>query len=54
VEAALDLPEYETFINLVEKRENIEKLQMRIEELEEERLARGREKSANSAPGQGT
>lgn len=44
VDAALDVPEYEAFVRMIEKRESIEKLLVRIEELEEQRLAsrRGR------------
>jgi hypothetical protein len=40
VDAALDIPDYEAFCELIEKRENVDKLAARIEELEDERLRR--------------
>lgn len=42
VDAALDVPEYEAFVRMIEKRENVEKLLVRIEVLEEQRLAERR------------
>ena len=40
VDAALDVPAYDAFCRMMEKRENVEKLLVRIEQLEEERLSR--------------
>ncbi len=42
VDAALDVPAYDAFVRMIEKRENVDKLLTRIEELEEERLAEAR------------
>ena len=52
VDAALDVPNYEAFVRMIEKRENVEKLLVRIEELEEDRLSRAREKKGKPSPGE--
>jgi hypothetical protein len=42
VDAALSVPNYEAFCRLMEDRGNVDKLMLRIEALDEERLARAR------------
>jgi len=56
VDAALDVPDYDAFVGMMEKRENLEKLLVRIEELEDARLADTRRKkdAAPSDGGEGT
>jgi len=51
VDAALDVPSYDAFVRMIEKRENVDKLLERIEELEEHRLSRAHEKDKPS-PGE--
>ncbi len=43
IDAAFEVPQYDAFCRMIEKRENVEKLTQRIEELEEERLSRGKQ-----------
>lgn len=52
VDAALDIPSYDAFCRMIEKRENVEKLLARVEELEDERLSRTRAKKGDSPPGE--
>ena len=54
VDAALDVPSYERFCEMIEKRENVEKLLQRIEALEEERLGRASAKKDQPPPGEET
>jgi len=51
VDAALDVPNYDAFVRMIEKRENVEKLLVRIEELEEDRLSRARARKGEPSPG---
>lgn len=48
VDAALDVPSYDAFVRMIEKRENVDKLVARIEELEEDRLAGPRRKKGDA------
>ena len=54
VDAALDVPNYDAFVRMIEKRENVEKLLVRIEELEEDRLSRARAQRGEPSPGEET
>lgn len=49
IDAAFKVPNYDAFCRMIERRENVEKLTARIEELEEERIGRG--KQAGTQPG---
>jgi hypothetical protein len=42
IDAAFEVPQYDAFCQMIESRENVEKLTRRIEELDEERLGRRR------------
>lgn len=48
IDAAFEVPQYDAFCRMIEKRENVERLAQRIEELEEERLSRDRHKDQSS------
>jgi hypothetical protein len=50
VDAAFDVPKYDAFCRMIERRENVEKLTARIEELEEERIGRGRQEGTQPGP----
>jgi hypothetical protein len=42
IDAAFEVPQYDAFCRMIEKRENVEKLTQRIEELEEQRVSRSK------------
>jgi hypothetical protein len=42
IDAAFEVPQYDAFCRMIERRDNVEKLARRIEELEDERLSRSK------------
>ena len=51
VDAALDVPSYDAFVRMMEKRENLDRLLVRIEELEDDRLNKARVREGDPQPG---
>jgi len=50
VHAALSVPSYDAFCRMIENRENVEKLIVRLEQLEDKRLTRGKPKKDDPDP----
>lgn len=50
IDAALDVPDYEAFVRMTEQRENLERLLLRIEALEDERLGAADAKQGDHPP----
>ena len=50
VHAALSAPSYDAFCRMIENRENVEKLIVRLEQLEDKRLTRGKPKKDEPDP----